>query len=1308
MATKTLTVYADRDARIYQPNLGAGHDTVLPVGLWSGGDYRSLIHFPSPDYVGLKIRRIVSVKLHLRNSTQLRVARGATPRMLISRHTANWSEGTATTLSSSNAVTWPGPSATAAGQVDTGTLSTTDDAWIVEDITAIGRAWAPSSVESGGGQPNYGIRLSSYDEASTARTTEFYSRETSSDPYLVYTYEDNTNPTAPTVTNPVTNADGTPALFPWQTGSHGTTRSISVSARQNDPDSGDYITAAQLQVFADSATDATPGAALADTGSVAVSGAPTGVTITKDVTGALVAGVTYRLRVRTADKAGAWSPYSPLASARFIPGTAPTVGQMGVGPSVTPDLYGSIVSADNRSIASVRVLVYQDTLSGAVLKWDSDWQSAGGSRFVLSYGGSALDVGSKYRWAAQITDQDGFVGPLSAYASWTVSEIVGPDAMAPTDLRTKAQSLTPTLTVGHSQSFDAHELQVALVPTPVLDDDYLWRPAVATYALGTSRLVTYAGAALTWGKTYYWRARVRIAGVTWSEWSPWYPLYINATPDAPKATIDGAVDSGNGYVVVTSTQPTIRAPFSDPDLLRDVGEFVTKEEIFIRDEVTNTYLTGYGPLVLTAGITATHKIGTALTVGHTYAVQVRYTDNAGQVGPPSTVIHLRASTPPTATLAGAPDVADPTPTLSWTYASTAGKVQRAYRVTVTLVSTGAVVYDSGRVVSVATAHTVPAGVLADATTYDWQVVVEDSDGLTSDMTTTVVTAFSGSTSLAPTVFAVAVSGTAAVIGTFQSEVNADGPVADFGLGEASGSFVDKRGGASGTGAGGLTRGVTGLVPGGADAAAVTFDGSTGKITVPDEAALDLGDGPFSIEFWARRSRVGVTEVLIDKGVTGGIAYTIYYASTNQLRLADSQDGNAYVSCSSLITDLGTHHFVFTKNGTDVHAYMDGVEATTAGSNVTALVNNTAPLTIGAAEAGGNEYGGTLDEVKIYKKVLTPDRVAAHYAAAGLGGGGGGGGTGLFVTDTCPTAPSLASDQSAAIQSWINATAGPGKVLGFAPGTYRTDTRIVITANDCTIYAPGVTFHRTIAPPSSNMAIFELYQCQRIWLEGFTVTGIATATQIRSRSSSYPSQDEHCFAIDGVQTATLKNLNVGSVLGDGAYWHPDDATSTTPTDLTFIGVHASVCGRNGFSHISGRRITLTDCAADVCTLHAFDVEPNRSTDVTEDLVITNFTAGDYNAALTDADPGYACAIGAGGGAVAALRVTLDGIHITPPVGDGQYPGLYIQGPSSTVRHNTVTVKNCTTTHSASNPVAHVNGWTNTNNDGLAMPASGNIA
>ena len=161
---------------------------------------------------------------------------------------------------------------------------------------------------------------------------------------------------------------------------------------------------------------------------------------------------------------------------------------------------------------------------------------------------------------------------------------------------------------------------------------------------------------------------------------------------------------------------------------------------------------------------------------------------------------------------------------------------------------------------------------------------------------------------------------------------------------------------------------------GVDGRAVEFDGETGSVaanvSAPDEFTLDLWVNPDRLE------------------TPGEYDYQRLVSGKNQNLLTLQGDGQVTLRLPSL--DEGYHaagnvsvdewsHVVATYDGTNRTIYVDGERA---GTNRTAegTVDWNGKLSLGSRFGGGSQYAfdGTMDEVRIYDRALTPDEVRERY------------------------------------------------------------------------------------------------------------------------------------------------------------------------------------------------------------------------------------------------------------------------------------------------------------------------------------------
>jgi hypothetical protein len=191
---------------------GNRSDQHHPVGLSSTGTgytWRPILKF-NLDWTD--VAQITSARIYLRMTGGEHTGLGANFNMTFALVTGTFSQsgsGDGENLWSSSVSpkrsTEPAVSGTYV--VSTGSTARSYNTWFSWDITSIVERWAPSTVKMSGGSPgpgtaNNGIRIISSNEASSSVTSEWYSKESAYDPYIVLTYSTNTAPSAPTPTGP--------------------------------------------------------------------------------------------------------------------------------------------------------------------------------------------------------------------------------------------------------------------------------------------------------------------------------------------------------------------------------------------------------------------------------------------------------------------------------------------------------------------------------------------------------------------------------------------------------------------------------------------------------------------------------------------------------------------------------------------------------------------------------------------------------------------------------------------------------------------------------------------------------------------------------------------------------------------------------------------------------------------------------------------------------------------------------------------------------------------------------------------------
>ena len=159
--------------------------------------------------------------------------------------------------------------------------------------------------------------------------------------------------------------------------------------------------------------------------------------------------------------------------------------------------------------------------------------------------------------------------------------------------------------------------------------------------------------------------------------------------------------------------------------------------------------------------------------------------------------------------------------------------------------------------------------------------------------------------------------------------------------------------------------------------ALSFNGSSAIVTIP-QAAGSTAPTELTISAWAKRTRTGVTEYIVD---SDGDESTVMINSSDKV-LCEYYNGTAILNAISIqsITDMSWHQISCVFNyGNFIKLYIDGKIDNSNNSPSGALGNGILSTTwIGARGNPANYFSGTIDEVKIYRAALTEDEIKLDY------------------------------------------------------------------------------------------------------------------------------------------------------------------------------------------------------------------------------------------------------------------------------------------------------------------------------------------
>lgn len=208
------------------------------------------------------------------------------------------------------------------------------------------------------------------------------------------------------------------------------------------------------------------------------------------------------------------------------------------------------------------------------------------------------------------------------------------------------------------------------------------------------------------------------------------------------------------------------------------------------------------------------------------------------------------------------------------------------------------------------------------------------------------------------------------------------PVAFWPMTDTSGNFADIVGGYTATKTGGtVTYGVTGIDASAPADTCIDFAGGYGVASL----AFPDNDAPWSVECLGSFDGAN-NDVIWMAGIDGQAHIFSYFVNSNTyLSMVVNPEGFVGTSRpNSYFIGTGTHHMVWTFDGTTIKTYIDGVQA--GSSNLAGASPNIATdtFTIGAYSTGTELMDGRLSKLAVYNYALTAPVIKAH-AALGLHG-----------------------------------------------------------------------------------------------------------------------------------------------------------------------------------------------------------------------------------------------------------------------------------------------------------------------------------
>jgi Concanavalin A-like lectin/glucanases superfamily/Bacterial Ig-like domain len=228
---------------------------------------------------------------------------------------------------------------------------------------------------------------------------------------------------------------------------------------------------------------------------------------------------------------------------------------------------------------------------------------------------------------------------------------------------------------------------------------------------------------------------------------------------------------------------------------------------------------------------------------------------------------------------------------------------------------------------------------------------------------------------------------------------------------AMATAVDQRGTSPGAYRGGVLLAQQGALAG--TDTAVSLDGVNDTVRVLDTPALNSA-GALSFEAWVKPSALPASTASIARK-EGQLQLRLMSTGSVRARLWKAANPIEIATPAGALIAGVWQHVAVTFDGAAARLYVDG--ALSASGAIAAPIDlTTNALTLGSSVESYDWFAGALDEVALYGKALTPERVQAHAAAVADT-------TAPQVTLTAPVAGSTTTDATPALAGGAGTAAG---------------------------------------------------------------------------------------------------------------------------------------------------------------------------------------------------------------------------------------------------------------------------------------------
>ena len=437
-----------------------------------------------------------------------------------------------------------------------------------------------------------------------------------------------------------------------------------------------------------------------------------------------------------------------------------------------------------------------------------------------------------------------------------------------------------------------------------------------------------------------------------------------------------------------------------------------------------------------------------------------------------------------------------------------------------------------------------------------------------------------------------------------------------------------------------------------------FDGSNDYVSTSIPTVItNLGTSDFTVETWVKRTSSSTSRILFAQVSTSTYVSILLNTSGIPYVYINNNGSTTSINTQTALTYNQWEHFAFTWNASTstITAYINGVQTTNA-SGGGSSTGSSGLMTIGSRTDGTQNFGGELDEFRIWDVAKTqchivgsmnsefttsqPNLVAYYNFNQGTAGGTNTAVTTLndFTTNYNGTLTNFTLTGTSS--NWLSSSAGITQVNQTSSAIQTTD---VVTACDSYTWVNGITY--TSNNSTAMDTLLSSTGCDSIVTLNLTLSSSSTSTDVITACGSYTWINGITYnSSNNTATDTLVNA-----VGCDSIISLDLTILNTSTYTDVITACDSITWINGVTYTSSNNTatdTLTNSLGCDSVIY-LDLTIGQTTYATDSLRACNSYTWIDGVTYTSSNNSatYTLTNASGCDSIVSLNLTIDTIDLT---------------------------------------------------------------